>query len=331
MTLVVSMTAIGRGLADQNCKDTLIIETLKKHDYQSSDWRLAKELSSTQWDQLKHDLGASVPIYGQVLGLSWKDYHARAVTMGSVYRESMRTVNINDLDWQGVDTTAYIACLKAQNLKDLKMEITSSDRDDVQLWIRYNGDYPGALKLRWVLPSHMRSYSGLPTHIAHGIDGQFFRIQRPAREMHLCLNAGDPHVSIAPANCVDFGPLAKAPPPLPQPSPCLSFIGEHQHFLLEAWTIKGSQYIPRRPWDITITGKTGDQKATFSGVWYIGHPIYAGDIDGSSISFRMGTTGGVKYFDANGKCAGEIVGGQMTIINPGPQELPYHWNISLPK
>jgi hypothetical protein len=116
------------------------------------------------------------------------------------------------------------------------------------------------------------------------------------------------------------------PPPPPEPmSPCLSFIGIRcppRQLHISMLATSGHLQMSNNSWSITTFEIINDQEATL-GTWSPGYSIHDGQIKHDKIWFNMAVNLSDAEYHATGTCRGNVVSGQMHLVNRNPPYEDY--------
>jgi len=173
------------------CNDALVKSTYNKLDTQASDYRLAMYVSREAYDEVKHNGGINVVIYGVPVGANYDDFHSRAEKEVSDKHESLSESQAHNLMWTGLDpnsTTTYSDCLRAVVFSTAGLHIAtkSATKSDVALLVRWTpqGNNPGRIPVTWSQTGP--SLRGFPETLTQG--ETTIVVPRPTAQYTLAVN-----------------------------------------------------------------------------------------------------------------------------------------------
>jgi hypothetical protein len=173
------------------CDAALIQTTFSASSSVSDDWRLASLITSSNYDQVKHDAGGQATVYGIPFGANYSDFRTN---LNSQYAQQNQSENINqtrNVAWTGLESasvSAYEACLQTQVLMSngLHAAVTTATASDISIHIRFVvPGLPAHVAIKWSPPS----VAGFvfPSRLTQG--DTIVRVPRPDKELSVSGNA----------------------------------------------------------------------------------------------------------------------------------------------
>jgi hypothetical protein len=200
------------------CDAALILSTYNSFSSDHIDWRLATFVSETEWEQIKHDEGANVVIYGIPVGETYSDFQNQVKEKISVYHESLTRNQVLNILWTGLDpnaATAYSNCLQTQLFatRGLHLAVKAATKNDISLLASWNpqGRDPATISPAWVWVG--KGKDQLPKSLQQGQTTVV--LPRPAQAHQFAVNYPGFTDSVV------LEPLSKLPAPLPELAPVL--------------------------------------------------------------------------------------------------------------
>jgi hypothetical protein len=189
---LVGLSSTSSALASTaDCRDALVVSTYNLSSNRFRDARLATAVTQAEYDQVKHEGGASAVIYDVPVGANYGDFQSRARQMASSYNSSLTESEVINVLWTGIDAqsaSAYSACLAADVLqgRGLHLVTRGASGSDLTLLLRYTpiGDDPVPRHVAWQ-PSVIAGVT-LPDRAPAG--DYILRVPRPARQMQIVVN-----------------------------------------------------------------------------------------------------------------------------------------------
>src|SRR5262249_51255604 len=139
------------------------------------DWRLASLVTSSTYDEIKHDAGVSALIYGVPVGANYDDFHKRVEQRLNQFSTSLTHDQAVNIMWTGLDpnaVTAYSRCLDTQVLSSRGMHVVvkSATASDIAVLLRWvpQGSDPATIRLSWSGVTIDSAKLPLPTAITQG-------------------------------------------------------------------------------------------------------------------------------------------------------------------
>src|SRR4051812_43998989 len=78
VTIIASVAVtFNSAWGQEQCQDALVKSTYTSQSQASDDWRLAKLVSQSSYDEIKQSAGVNVVIYGVPVGASYDDFRKR--------------------------------------------------------------------------------------------------------------------------------------------------------------------------------------------------------------------------------------------------------------
>lgn len=174
------------------CDAALVRTTYSSFTSTQLDWRLASLVTESEYNEIKHDAGASAVIFGVPVGVDYSDYHARAVQISSSYKESLSLNQQKNILWTALDPnapTVYAACLQAQvfGIRGLHMAVRQATKTDVSVIASWNpqGNDSNTIKPTWIWVSQQGD-PVLPNKLTAGLT--IVVLKRPQAEQTFAVN-----------------------------------------------------------------------------------------------------------------------------------------------
>lgn len=131
-----------------NCDSALVMTTYKEGTSEHVDWRKASLVTRNDYDEIKHDAGLNVVIYGVPVGASYEDFEKRVRSGLKSLQESVSQDYARNVLWTGLTPTganAYHNCLRAKAAasRGLHLDVLSATASDISLlatWVPVNQD-----------------------------------------------------------------------------------------------------------------------------------------------------------------------------------------------
>jgi hypothetical protein len=187
----IGLLAGGQCFAN-DCDAALVMSTYNSFTSDHIDWRLAVLVTEKEYEQIKHDEGASAVIYGVPVGESYADFSSRVHEKQSVYHKSLSRDQSRNILWTGLDTnasSAYMKCLDAEIFarRGLHMAVKSATTTDIAVWVSWRPEQsdPSTISLNWTLGG--RGDPKLPQHVTQGVS--VVVLPRPLKQQTLVANA----------------------------------------------------------------------------------------------------------------------------------------------
>lgn len=153
------------------------------------DWRLSVLITNDNYDQARHDAGASAVIYGVPVAANYSDFNENRSRLFKSHNESRTSDEMRNLAWTALDpnaVTPYSECLQA-NLaaqNGLHAVVTSATPTNIAILVKW--DVPGIngpANVKWIPVSIGAS---LQRSIPHGTT--IIIVPRPSIKQHLAAN-----------------------------------------------------------------------------------------------------------------------------------------------
>jgi hypothetical protein len=177
------------------------------------------------YEEIKHDEGASAVIYGIPVGENYDDFTKRVQDFLQSHQESLTHDQMLNILWTGLDATsgsAYRDCLNASVFASggLHMAVIAATKTEVSVLVNWNpiGREPGTIAPKWTWNS--KGVEKLPREITQGMTTVV--VPRPTQVHTLALNYPGFTSSIV------IEPLSK----LPDPPPPLAMVETEEHYTL---------------------------------------------------------------------------------------------------
>lgn len=211
--------------AEGPCDAALIRSTYNSFSSDHLDWRLATLVTRRDYEEIKHDEGASAVIYGIPVGENYDDFTKRVQEFLQSHQESLTHDQMLNILWTGLDATsgsAYRDCLNASIFASggLHMAVIAATKTEVSVLVNWNpiGREPGTIAPKWTWNS--KGTEKLPKEITQGM--MTVVVPRPTQVHTLALNYPGFTSSIV------IEPLSK----LPDPPPPLAMVETEEHYSL---------------------------------------------------------------------------------------------------
>lgn len=144
--------------AQATCDTALVKSTYNSFSSDHLDWRLATFVSETEYNDIKHDQGASAVIYGIPVGESYGDYQRHVSEKIHDYHESLTRSQARNIMWTGLDESSpsdYAKCLEAQVFESPGLHIavqsaTASDIFILAKWTPQGPNSPTQIHPQWI-------------------------------------------------------------------------------------------------------------------------------------------------------------------------------------
>jgi hypothetical protein len=154
------------------CDAALVNTAYSSGTVTHNDWRLSLLINSENYEQAKHDAGASAVIYGVPVSANYSDYSQNREKLFQTYNESRTIDEMRNVAWTALDpnsATAYSDCLRVElagqiGLQAVVWSATASDITIMVRWFVPGENMPATVS--WTPPS-IKGIS-FPTSIPQG-------------------------------------------------------------------------------------------------------------------------------------------------------------------